>query len=120
VLIALHSERQPQLCHIRYLSVQTAVSSEADVLAISLLLQWTHAVHPMVLHAVSIHSMQGLASQALCPQCYLLTAMLFGLTCSCIALLQKIGHTVVTLMLVGFYIGSRPPQILQTTFCAIK
>ncbi len=28
--------------------------------------------------------------------------------------------TVVTLMLVGFYIGSRPSGILQTTFCAIK
>ena len=53
---------------------QTAVSAEADVLAISPLYmsmwQLTHAVHPMVLHAVTIYSVQGLASQALSPQCY--------------------------------------------------
>ena len=32
----------------------------------------------------------------------------------------KCSSTVVTLTLVGFYIGSRPSGILQTTFCAIK
>ena len=30
------------------------------------------------------------------------------------------GITVVTIMLVGFYIGSRPSGILQTTFCTKK
>ena len=50
--------------HVLY---QTGVgfhSLEADVLAISLLLQLTHALHPLVLHAV-----QSLASQALSPHC---------------------------------------------------
>ncbi len=32
----------------------------------------------------------------------------------------KCSSAVVTLMLVGFYIGSRPSGILQTTFCAIN
>ena len=31
-----------------------------------------------------------------------------------------IPYTVVLLMLVGFYIGSRPSGILQTTFCTKK
>ena len=56
------------VCQV-YVLYQTAVSPEACAPAISLLLQLTHAVHPMVLHAVTIHAVQSLASQALSPHC---------------------------------------------------
>ena len=32
----------------------------------------------------------------------------------------QVFATVVTIMLVGFYIGSRPSEVLQTTFCTKK